>query len=198
MIDSLATLSNAQQLILEAPARIARGQTVKISWQMADLQAPAGPSLILKQYGVKIGTTYAEDLKEDDGNGGKRKVRVGWVYVRPTQHRWADYVLRRTQGEFIVTTRPHPANKNVQPGPVGESWGKPTRASGLGGMVDEAISGAFGYKTTSGRKGIEHLPGVSGLNNREAGAPKPSKPKPKRSKASKARRGFMRELRSLW
>lgn len=204
LLDSIASLGNAQQLIAEAPARAARGQTVKIEWKMNDNEAPAAPSMYLNQYGNKFGTVYTNSNEEDDGEGGKRKVRTGWVFVTPKQYKWADYVLRRTQGSHTVTSKPHPANVNVQPGPLGESWGAPPARTGLGGKMDSMISGSFGYKVTRGKRGIEHMGAVSGVANRAAGRRAKSdakgkrKPKRKRSRKRKAGRNLMREIRSLW
>ena len=172
--------------------------SVKIAWEMTGPEAPAAPSHTLTQYGVRCPFCHTSSKKDDDGN----LIRSGWIFIPESQATWADYILRATAGQWSVTTPPRPGNENVQPFGMGESWGAPARPLGIGGRFDRMLSGSLGYKFARGRRGIERMPVVSGIKKRIARRPArradAAKRKPQRSRKSKAGRGLMREIKSLW
>lgn len=180
MLESIGSFGRAAQGMLDTPGRLARGLTVKLKWQMANLEAPAAPSRLLQQYGVVRSPVYAENVKTKDADGRVTKIRYGWCYVRPTQYEYADHVLRKEAIDYIVISPPHPNNEHVQPTGMGKSWGAPTRATGISGMIDDLVAGGFGYRfeRKQGKWGVGKMigsfrfPAISGMVRRRSSKPK--------------------------
>ena len=122
--------------------------TVPLQW-IAQCEVPAYPTIVLRQFGVLVigPWTYVEIRTTPDGE--KYKVMESTAYVRKSQFRWADRVLRAdAPDKFELLHQHHPSNYRVKPGTLdwSRSWGAPARAPDLSQALFNAAGTLLGYR----------------------------------------------------